>query len=125
MPTYAVTCCGRLVARLDDDRPGGGLGIASAPGSTALVLGMGIEINGVQPYEMSQEQVTRTWAESAVSQTVWENGHITWTIRCRECSKQAEMTETNYLRIADALLTGTQHEIPLSMLCVMLSRFSV
>ena len=57
----------------------------------------------------------------AVSQTVWEDGHTTWTLRCRKCSRQAQMDETRYRSLVDVLLTGVHQEIPLGVLCAMIA----
>lgn len=114
VPSWVVTCCERPLARIDDDRPEGGLSVAGD--NSAIVIASGIEIDGVQPYEMSYEQVAATWAETTVSETAWPDGHATWTIRCDKCRKQAQATDTTLRRLADAL-AHTRHEIPLGVLC--------
>lgn len=117
MTNYAVTCCGRLVALLVDDRPNSELTIVAEPESTAFIIASRIQIGSEAPYEMPQEQVKRSWGEATLSRTVWDDGHSAWTIRCDKCSKQAEMTDATYRRIADELLVTTCHQIPLLYLC--------
>lgn len=120
MPSYVITCCDRPIARIDDDRPTGLLSIESD--SKQAVIGGAPTIDDEQASETPQNVVMQTWADAAVSETLWGNGVLTWVIRCRECGKQAEMGDANFSLIADALITGAQHEIPLGVLCNTLRR---
>lgn len=120
MSSYVVTCCGHAVALLMDARPEGGLSVESD--SSAIVIAGEVTIDGVPPYKMRPEEVTSNWAEHKTTQTVWPDGHMSWTIRC-ECSRQAEFSDANFRLIADALKTGSQHEVPLGVLCNTLRRF--
>lgn len=133
--SIAVTCCGRVLALIADDDPGlfgreGELTISSAsdaPGSTGIVIASPIEIDGVAPYEMTPGQVMRTWFDPpapnlVVSQTFWLSGAVTWALRCRSCPTQAELSDGTLRKVADALRAAGCDEVPLGVLCRMLSR---
>jgi hypothetical protein len=113
---YVVVCCtGQPLAYIDDSRPiGGPLTVTAAPGASQIVIG----------YQSREEfptpdygVVARTWANSNVSQTVWDDngdyadsGHSNWTIRCCSCSKQAEMREETLKLVADEMATELEQK---------------
>jgi hypothetical protein len=127
MSSYVVTCCARPVALLVDDRPDGRLSVEAD--STAIILAGQITIGGVEPYKMAQEQVASNWTEHAVTQTLWPDGHMSWTIRCSACrdhaqDRQAQMSDKSYVRIADRLSRNQQPVIPLDVLCSMVKHIN-
>ena len=111
---YVVVCCtGQPLAYIDDNRPiGGSLTVTAAPGASQIVIGYQFREEFPTP---DYGVVARTWANSNVSQTVWEDdgdyadsGRSSWTIRCDNPScrwKQAQMNQATYEAVADELAT--------------------
>jgi hypothetical protein len=120
MPNYAVSCCGHPLAQINDQRPHSRLVVESD--CKQIVIGGALRIDDQEVFDTPQDTVTRTWADAAVSETLWGNSVFTWVIRCRRCGKQAELSQHNLNLIADALAGGDQHDIPLGVLCDALRR---
>ena len=52
--------------------------------------------------------VAKSWAERSVTETIWGDGHSTWTIRCADCEQQVQLSDKkpdkNLLAIADEVI---------------------
>ena len=110
-------CTGSLqpVAYIDDHRPADhpqsvlrGLITVSAPTSQTLVSGMASTV------AISKEQAQERWSETNLTKTFWTDGHVSWTLRCLACGKQAQMRRETIISIADklALVDPSSPEMP-------------
>jgi hypothetical protein len=128
---YIVVCtCGgepKAVALIDDCRPVG-----------VTIRGIGEEDTQVVFAAAGEQRVAQWWAERSVTETIWEDGHSTWAIRCTACGQQVQFADKNLPGIADELAApvdacplipslseggdAQRHMIPLGVLTRILSR---
>lgn len=148
---YLATCvCTEddEVAFIDDNRPNGGEITIVAPGhwpdkirGQISIVPIGPDIEGWTPYAVRNAEQTQS--ERNVTQTVWLDWHSSWTVRCTNCGKQAQMSSRTVEAVADALrrtldglerrqtadpsgasTASVRHLIPLGALCRIASRTS-
>jgi hypothetical protein len=130
---YLVVCdCDgtvRPVALIHDRRPSGGplslRGIGE--GDTAALFAVADGEQHAKLYRRAAE----SWAERSVTETVWGDGHSTWTIRCAACGQQVQLSGDKLATVASKLAdardqlrinSARQHELPLGVLTRILSR---
>jgi hypothetical protein len=130
------TCGGKVsaLAIIDDQRPtGGGLTVTEAEaGGKHIVAATGYR-PGVKNWRAPDSFVTSKWAENTVTETMWSDERLGWTIRCPGCRKQAELNSKTLQVITDEMAQGEAHAsvklvdgdawlLPLGVLCRRLSR---
>jgi hypothetical protein len=133
---YVVVCCDDDIplAYLDDDRLIGGPVIVKPAMREQATPATDLETPN-PPYKFASKPGTHVSADRYVSETLWRDGHISWTVRCSRgrCRLQAQMTESNCVEVADKLATadldkwpwGSQHHryvVPLGVVCRIVSQ---
>ena len=138
------SCTGKIepVAYLDDDRPIGGALRVDAPVGQMIVIAP--ELGGGEEPRDQPDEYTAMFTKTNVTRTHWNrwgDPHVTWVIRCGDCSTQAQMSQVTYGLVADQLAaqlgmvanlpvptvsdpsaTEQRHVIPLGVLCRMVTR---
>lgn len=130
------TCGGKVsaLAVIDDQRAtGGALTVTGAEaGGKHIVAATGYR-PGVKNWRAPDSFVTDKWAENTVTETIWSDERLGWTIRCSGCRKQAELNSKTLQAIVDEMSQGASHAsvelvdgdaflLPLGVLCRRLSR---
>jgi hypothetical protein len=140
---YAVVCgCTgdvQLIALIDDHRPGDhpqsalrGLITITGPSKKRVASGLPSTL-AVPEDEANAERMS-----SNVTEIVWGDGHVEWTLRCLECGKnQVQMHRDTIRAVADRLAESLdhwrvvpipdsdepeRHMVPLSVLSTMLGQ---
>lgn len=145
---YVVVCgctgCIEPVAYINDNRP---IGAALTVTGTTLESKQIVSATGYNPtvenWRAPDKFVTDKWAERDVTEIMWNDTRLGWTIRCQHCRKPAEIRETTLAVIADELAANLdptvvpcphpedptqleqRHVVQLGSLLCRLSRFRV
>ncbi|MBU9764741.1 hypothetical protein FR943_12900 [Mycobacterium sp. TNTM28] len=102
MTKYVVVCCaGDPIAYLADNRPGGTCELSSPRGKGAKV-----HVGGEgDPAPMGvQELIAQSrFNDARLTETQWADGHLSWTINCPRCPKQARIRAESLALVADRL----------------------
>ncbi|WP_375488020.1 hypothetical protein [uncultured Mycobacterium sp.] len=137
---YIVVCnCGgeaKAVAFIDDRRPvGGSLSVRGIGEEDTAAL---FTVADGRHHGKHYRQAAKSWAEHAVTETTWADGHSTWIVRCVACPQQAQLSDPkNLVPIADQLAaridewplvpspgeSQPRRMIPLGVLCRMVAHF--
>jgi hypothetical protein len=105
---YVVVCgyAGEIkpLAYIDDNRPVGGAITVTAPDPAMKRI---ISATGYNPqvenWRAPDKFAKSKWAEVSVTETMWSESHLSWTIHCNGCGKQAQMNQATLRAIADEL----------------------
>ncbi len=125
------TCTGSVepVALIDDCRPVG-----------VTIRGIGEDDTQVVFAAAAEQRVAQWWPERSVTETVWQDGHSTWAIRCTACGQQVQLADKKLVDIAGEFASTAdawplvpslgegedahRHMIPLGVLCHMVTGFT-
>lgn len=119
---YVVVCgCTgsmELIALIDDCRPTDdprsilqGLITVTSPSSQVLIatrIERDDEGRVVAHYDIPDAVVKARYHDANLTETIWHDGHIEWTLRCFECGRQAQMSRDSLVAIADGLAAGIE-----------------
>jgi hypothetical protein len=117
---YVVVCdCGgalKPIAYIDDNRPvNGALRVDARVGQMIVIAP---ELSGGEEPRDSPDAWAAMFTEHNVTRVHWNrwgDDHITWVIRCGDCSKQAQMEHGKFEALADGLAAGRGELVMLSV----------
>ena len=108
-PIRYVVVCGcageiKALAYIDDNRPAGDAITVTAPDPALKRI---ISATGYNPqvenWRAPDKFAKSQWAEVSVTETMWSESRLSWTIHCIGCGKQAQMNQATLAAIADEL----------------------